>query len=255
MPVYQLFNRLLPMSFRVAGRRAALATIPSMRHLDMSSRLAKLAALDFRPANILDVGAANGEWARGAHTIWPAARIVGVEPNAREVPALERTRAEVPHFDFIRGFLGAEARTVSYVDSETQTSLFAAGPETPGTPAEAPMYVLDELLASGRLAQPQFVKLDVQGYELEVLRGAGELLRGVDAVLMEVTFAAFLPGMPTIDDVLPFMLERGFAWYDIAGAIRRPSDDRLTQIDAIFIRRGHPLLATTSDRFGAPGST
>lgn len=243
--VQQWLNTVLPMAVRVRARAAAISLIPSMRHLDMPSRLQQLAAELARvgksPTVIFDIGAASGDWARLAHSCWPAARIVGFEPNAREVPDLEATRRDVPNFDFIRCFLGAEKKSVSYVDNDTQTTLFA--PAAAGAAlAEAPMHVLDELLASGRVPQPQFLKLDVQGFELEVLRGAAAMLAGVDVLLLEVSLPKFFPGMPTMEDVAAFMRELGFQWFDIAGVMRGPKTERLMQIDAIFLRAGHPLL-------------
>ena len=55
--------------------------------------------------------------------------------------------------------------------------------------------MLDELLASGRVPQPQFMKLDVQGFELEVLKGATKMLQAAEVVLLEVSFTRFFPGL------------------------------------------------------------
>jgi FkbM family methyltransferase len=214
-----------------------------MRHLDMKSRLARARDLGFAPPVIFDVGAADGEWARIAAGLWPEARIFGFEPNASRLSDLERARRELPSFDFEQCFLGAAAGEVAYQDRGAQTSLFESRDGAAGR--VAPMLVLDDLLRAGRVPQPSFVKLDVQGYELEVLRGASECLANCSGVLMEVSWFPIGPDMPLVDDVLTFMRERSFLWYDVVGIYRRPSDDALAQMDFFFLREGHPLLEGT----------
>ena len=218
-------------------RRGALATIPSMRHLDMSSRLATLAANGFDPAVIMDIGAANGDWSREAARLWPRSRLFGFEPNQREREALERTKRDLGRFDYKLCFLGAERGQVTYQDAGTQTSALAGGAGN----ATAEMHVLDELIASGQVPPPNFMKLDVQGFELQVLRGAEAALRGCDGALLEVSFLPFFENMPLAADVVEFMGQRGFAWYDVMGIFRRASDDALLQMDVMFLRKDHPL--------------
>lgn len=238
--INRLLNRVLPVGMKNIGRHLAVAFIPTMRHLDLPTRLRHLKTLGINPKCVLDIGAASGEWAVFVHGIWPEARIYGFEPNAREIPQLEETKRAIPQFDYFRGFLGPEAKVVTYTDSNTQTSLFAQGKAGPAV--EAPMYVLDTLLAEGKILQPQLIKLDVQGFELEVLKGASTLLKEVEVAVLEVSFAPFHPGMPVVNDVVEFMKARGFVWYDIISALRRAGDDRLMQIDAVFVRQGHALL-------------
>jgi FkbM family methyltransferase len=235
-----ILNVILPVSLRNRLRSFALSTVPSMRHLDMPKRLRHMKSLGFNPTVIFDIGAATGDWARLAASIWPAANIVGFEPNAHTVESLEQTKRELPRFDYFRGFLGASKQVVRYENKSYVTSLL----DTPKTDAkldEAEMSRLDDLISDQKLAPPQFMKLDVQGYELEVLKGAEKAMQACDAILMEVSFSRFFPGMPTADEVIDFMRERGFIWYDVMGILRSGLDDSLAQMDFMFLRADHPL--------------
>jgi len=221
-------------------RDMASAFIPTMRHLDMWVRLQHVAKLGLNPDVIYDIGAAEGAWAQRASKIWPNARIVGFEPNESRVPALEATRATLPNFSYQRCLLGATSGEIEYVDSRDQTSLFdraATGPKV-----TAPMLTLDSLLTGKVIPAPSFMKLDVQGYELEILKGGQLALATAQAVLLEVSVYHLSPEMPLVLDVLNYMQAHGFVWYDILGLLRRQSDDAMGQMDFLFLRRDHPLI-------------
>lgn len=237
--IHKLLNRLIPIKGTTALRNAALKVIPTMRHLDMPTRLRHLASLGFAPKVIHDVGAARGEWSRLAHSIFPNARIHAFEPNQREQPALDALKREFPAFDYTLCFLGPRRETVRYADENTQTSIFSQSKES-GT-ATAEMRVLDELIASSQAPAPDFIKLDVQGWELEVLKGAEKALASGPALLLEVNFVEFLPGVPLFEDVVKFMSDRDYVVHDVMSLIRRPSDDALWFMDIFFLKRDHPL--------------
>ena len=238
--LHAALNQVLPARLRQSLRDMATAFIPSMRHLDMWVRLRHVAKQGFHPEVIYDIGAAEGAWARRASAIWPNARIIGFEPNESRVPELEATRALIPNFSYQRCLLGSTIADVEYVDSRDQTSLYdraAVGPKV-----IAPMRTLDSLLADGVIPRPTFMKLDVQGYELEVLKGGQAALAAAQAVLLEVSVYHLAPEMPLVLDVLNYMDANGFLWYDIVGLLRRQSDDAMGQMDLLFLRRDHPLI-------------
>jgi FkbM family methyltransferase len=243
--IHAVMNRVLPATVRKSLRDVASAFIPTMRHLDMWVRLQHLADLGLNPGVIFDIGAAQGAWTRRASKIWPRARIVGFEPNASRLSELEETKAKVPNFTYQRCLLGAKTGEVQYIDSEDQTSLYdrtAAGPKV-----TAPMFTLDGMLAENLVPLPDFMKLDVQGYELEVLKGGQCALASAQAVLLEVNAYHLSPEMPTVLDVLNYMQAQGFFWYDILGLLRRQADDAMGHMDFLFLRREHPLFRDSWD--------
>jgi len=85
------------------------------------------------------------------------------------------------------------------------------------------------------IAELDFVKMNVQGAELEILKGAGPLLDGVVAQILEQTFTPTYVGAPMFGEVFEFMRLRGFTMFDIvsvnaAGRTRSPLhivDDRI----------------------------
>ena len=237
--LHQALNRLLPHAIKSRLRDGMSPLIPSLRHLDMAGRLRNLRAMGFEPDSILDVGAASGDWVRMAAGIWPEAKLFGIEPNEAERENLDATQRDFPRFDFVFGFAGPEAKTVAFDPSGHQTTLASVGTEGKQS---ALMHTIDGLVDEGRLASPRFIKADVQGYELEVLRGASRTLKDhTEAVLLEVSFFQFEPSAVLVQEVVAFMHEAGFSWFDVVGILRREEDDALGQMDLLFLKSDHPI--------------
>src|SRR5262249_19067697 len=97
-----------------------------------------------------------------------------------------------------------------------------------------PMTTLDSVVKGHRLKGPMLLKLDVQGYELEVLRGANDTLRNVEMVMLEVSTLPYNVGGPLFSEVVAFMADRHFLAYDVCSMRRRQSDSALFQVDVLF---------------------
>jgi hypothetical protein len=92
----------------------------------------------------------------------------------------------------------------------------------------------DELLGpSDRV----WLKIDVQGYELEVLAGASKTIACVDGLEIEMSLVALYDGQPLIHDVLDVVNALGFELIDIEPAYRDPVSGRVLQVDGIALRR------------------
>jgi hypothetical protein len=99
-----------------------------------------------------------------------------------------------------------------------------------------PIKSLDEIVNDTRLKEPLFLKLDVQGAELEVLRGAKHTMSRAEAIQLEVALLHYNEGAPSAVDLIKFMDENDFAIFDVAGFIR-PNGTDLVQIDLVFVRK------------------
>ena len=75
-----------------------------------------------------------------------------------------------------------------------------------------PVTTLDAYCAEQSIEQPDILKTDTQGFDLEVLRGAAELLdrRAVRLIYMEISYADVYERGPRLDDVYGFLRDRGF---------------------------------------------
>ncbi len=91
-------------------------------------------------------------------------------------------------------------------------------------------------------AQPPFLlKLDVQGFELQVLSGGTETLRRSGAVIMEASLLPYNEGAPLFADVVAYMQEQSFVVFDFCGQSRRQTDSALFQTDIAFVPVDSPL--------------
>jgi FkbM family methyltransferase len=81
-----------------------------------------------------------------------------------------------------------------------------------------------------------FLKLDVQGNEHSVLRGAGETLSRCQGVLVEVCIDSLYSDQSKLDDILNLISEAGFGLWDINTAYRNPDTLRIGAIDVLGFR-------------------
>jgi FkbM family methyltransferase len=194
--------------------------------------LARLKGLGFEPTTIIDCGANVGEWTRMCKRLWPAASVLMIEPLPQcEVP-LARLVAEFPDVRYERSLLGASVLpTVPFHCCDTASSVLLEH-EAEHPTIDMPMTTLDRCSAGAQL-----LKLDVQGYELEILKGGTRALSSAEVVVLESNLLDLHIGVPLVHEVLQFMAEHGFALYDTGDFYRRPLDQALWCMDLILVRQ------------------
>lgn len=226
---------------------------PANRFDGLHDALALLRASRYAPKVVIDCGANLGQWARVAHSVFPAAAFHLVEPQSACAPRLQALVARMPGW-----CLHPLAVTEPGID---RLRMIGGGAEGGGSGAfvawagesasdevEVPATTLDDLFAE-RVAPADraLLKLDLEGHEISALSGGARLLSNTEVVLTEMHFYEVERiGRPLMTDVAEFLGKRGFDLYDFACLSSRPRDRRLRSGDAIFVQRDSPLAADRS---------
>ena len=136
-------------------------------------------------AHVIDVGVADGT--PDLYARFPNAFLDLFEPHPHYQDHLERTLLPQRPSRLHRMGLGAEDGTAKlYLKGRTGSTL--AGDRGRGA-IEVPVRRLDSVLSPADIRRPCLLKIDTEGYELEVLRGASGLIPHIDCIVSEVSFA------------------------------------------------------------------
>lgn len=193
---------------------------------------------------IVDVGANCTNWSRMAKKIFPDASICLIEPQIEMKDQLERFCKENQGSRYFLAGAGAEPSMLTFtIWNDLAGSSFLPKPDDElkgcGRQREVEIITIDDLIATDQIAMPELIKLDIQGYELEALKGASRTFGRTDVYIIEASLFPFsdLPELPTLCDVINFMRDRDYVVYDFGGFLRRPLDGALGQCDVCFVKK------------------
>lgn len=202
--------------------------------------------------NILDVGANLGEWTRMAKKIFPDSVIYMIEPLSEMESNLKKICEEFPGTKYFPK--GAGSKIEDHVMTTWGDDLAGANClvvenaylKSINKQRTIPVITIDSLIEKNEIEIPDLVKLDIQGFELEALKGGAKLFGVTEAFILETSLFEFTSGNPILSEVVIFMAERGYEIYDFPGFLRRPLDGALAQIDVCFAKRDGLLRASNA---------
>jgi len=203
----------------------------------------KLARQGVEPKCIVDIGAATGEWTRECLNVFPNAEYFMVDPleeNQASLETLCRARRNV-HFRMCA--LGAAQGELALHVHGDQSSFFPSEYDETGSLRRVRVETLDNMVSSGLTVAPDIIKVDAQGFELEVLRGSEQAMSTTEFVLLEVSFRETYIGCPLAHEVIAAMGKYGFRIYDLCTYSQRPMDLELFQSDILFARGDSRVFA------------
>ncbi|MBX7246994.1 MAG: FkbM family methyltransferase [Candidatus Sumerlaeaceae bacterium] len=197
----------------------------------------------------IDIGAHEGQSSAGILELFPQARILAFEPAPKTFQALQKC-ASAKGFEAFNLALADREGEMEFncFDSSQCNSLLApvstvnsviAGLRQEPVKELVKISTLDGLLNARGLSQTpvDYLKVDVQGFEMPVLRGAAKTLQSTRNILIEVSFCKAYQGQCLVDEVCHFLREAGFVLGMTIGYLPADDFDELVSSDFFFTRK------------------
>ncbi len=197
---------------------------------------------------VLDVGANEGQYAQNLREAGYLGRVLSFEPLERAHARLAQSSKEDPLWTVApRMALGNENGMLSMnVSANSWSSSALAMLDTHLQAAPASRYVGSETVRVARLdtaaaelalpGQRLFLKIDVQGYERQVLEGATRLMPKIKGAQLELSLVHLYEGQTLFLPLIETMTRDGFEVCGFIPGFVDPATGRSLQVDAIFFR-------------------
>jgi FkbM family methyltransferase len=208
------------------------------------SRVASVAA-EVGAGCILDVGANLGQFASEVFRSGWLGQVISFEPLAQEHAALTATAEGHPRWRVApRGALGevAGSSVIHRAGNSASSSLLAMRQEhieaaAHSAPTGSESIEIRRLDAIDIIPRDQrlFLKIDTQGFEMPVIRGASGLLPQIGGMLVEISFAQLYEGQALAFEVLTHLVGAGFRLHDLTPGFYHPINGRMLQANIIVI--------------------
>jgi FkbM family methyltransferase len=196
----------------------------------------------------LDIGAHEGQSTVAILREFPKARVLSIEPSPQAFARLQ-TRAGQHGFECFNLALGEAEGTLDFncfEESQCNSILppnrarpaALASLDRPATVTRVSVATLDRFLQARGLADAtvHYLKMDVQGFEDRVLRGAQATLAQTRSVMIEVLFCPIYAGGCLVDEICHLMRSRGFHLSTTIGYMLAEDEDELLSTDFFFSR-------------------
>ena len=199
---------------------------------------------------VLDVGANVGQYGLLLREFGYSGRIVSFEPLSTAYTQLKATSRNDPMWDVApRTALGnKDGKIAINVSGNSESSSVLDMLDSHLESASDSAYIGSEKVKLCRLDQivkeylnddttSIFLKIDVQGFERQVLEGATQILPRVHGIQLEMSLIPLYKNQPLYQEIIEIMKELGYELHAVLPGFTDFKSGRLLQMDGIFFRK------------------
>lgn len=200
-----------------------------------------LKEINFNPKHIVDVGANHGTWTREALKYFPDANYSLFEPQHWLIESIQGVLESNNKVQFHAVGVGGQSGTFKFtiVDRDDSCS-FVHSEEYAQNKGfkqlDIPIVTLNEFLPKTELPIPDIIKIDAEGLDLEVLKGASDYLGKTEVFLVEAGVVS-KKNPNSISSVIKFMDENGYRVFDITDLNRPWQVKVLWLVELAFVKK------------------
>ena len=195
---------------------------------------------------IIDVGANLGQFSLEMRRLLPEVNIYAFEPLPDCFARLEAAFSGDRHFQAFNMGLGDASGAMGFDRNQFSASSsflektdahIEAFPFTANTSKEmVKIERLDNVMKGIDIISPFMLKIDVQGFEEQVLRGGEATARNANIILLETSFVELYRQQPLFNDIYALLIDWGFDYQGSFEQLRDPGTGITVQEDSVFVR-------------------
>ena len=196
---------------------------------------------------IIDVGANQGQYASQFLKHGYKGNILSFEPITKVFETLEKNSKTYKNWKVFNYGLSNENKTSQiYISENTFSSSLLK--ITPSHLINEPksktvrsqkvnLKTLDSIYDSFDIKNESvFLKIDVQGYEKEVLEGAKNSLKHIKGIQIEMSIEELYKGEMLFNDMLSYIQKLGFELHSLENGFYSNNSGKLLQVDGVFFK-------------------
>ena len=184
---------------------------------------------------VYDIGAYRAEWSKSLNqTSLKKKDFILFEANQENEEYLKKT-----NFKYHIGVLSNERKKVNFYSRKlTGDSYYREQSERYDENYKPKIIItdtLDEVVEKKNLKLPNFIKIDTQGSEIDILKGSGKTLKNCNLIYLETPIIEYNLNSPTLSECVSYLKSINFIPFDICEV--HFMDKVLIQIDILYINK------------------
>jgi FkbM family methyltransferase len=202
---------------------------------------------DLNFATILDIGSNTGQFALALNAVLPKAKIYSFEPIPECFEGLQKSIQGISNMQAFNVGVGNSSGNLSFERSKNSlSSSFRKMTDVhklafPNTSENETITVaiekLDSIAEKLEILDPLLAKIDVQGFEDQVLKGGSKTVQRAKMVIIETSFLRLYEDQPLFGDIYTTLQNLGFIYVGALESLCDPITGRVLQEDSIFLKQ------------------
>jgi FkbM family methyltransferase len=222
---------------RINTKKFSLASYKMIRRMIKTGVSAK---------TIIDIGANKGQFSNLAYHMFNPDKIIAIEANPDLAKDLNKNLSHIENKTILMTGIGNKDGELSFnFNTDSQVSSFLKNDQDrlnyfPNDrtfkKSNLPIAKLDSLINQSNLDGPILIKIDVQGFEKDVINGAINNLKRVKWLLLEISFSSLYVGQPNFQEIVNILNNLGFTFVGPMDFHENPERSSIIEMDALFLK-------------------
>lgn len=196
------------------------------------------------PKYIFDIGCAHGEWFLKAHKIFPESKYFLFDANSQNASKLSNLQKKYSNICYKICLLSDKVKELKFYNMGYGSSVYEENTKFDRKIEYITSNTLENELSKINIdSTNNIIKLDVQGSEIDIIKGLNNKISFFEVIILETSVKEYNKNSPLFIDIINFMENKNYSFYDICDLKRLGNENSfLVQFDAVFVRKNSKLL-------------